>query len=143
MILHSLFYCSLANKNISSDDILNILKCARTNNEKIGVTGILLYWEKTNQFLQILEGEENAVFNLYDKISKDNRHSLSKIIYQENIQERGFKDWSMAFKNIGDIETSNLDGFSNFSTLDFTSERTNMKASIAINLIQSFKSLLP
>ena len=143
MILHSLFYCSLANKNISSDDILNILKCSRTNNEKIGVTGILLYWEKTNQFLQILEGEENAVFNLYDKISKDNRHSLSKIIYQENIQERGFKDWSMAFKNIGDIETSNLDGFSSFSTLDFTSERTNMKASIAINLIQSFKSLLP
>ena len=110
---------------------------------KIGITGILLYWEKTNQFLQVLEGEKNIVFNLYDKISKDTRHSLSKIIYQEDIKERGFKDWSMAFKNIDEIDTSSLDGFSNFSTLDFTTERTNIKASIAINLIQSFKSLLP
>ena len=143
MSLHNLFYCSLASKNILSGDILNILKCSRQNNIKVGVTGILLYWEKTNQFLQVLEGEENIVFNLYDKISKDNRHSLSKIIYQEDIQERGFKDWSMAFKNIDEIETSCLDGFSNFSTLDFTTERTNIKASIAINLIQSFKGLLP
>ena len=143
MSLHSLFYCSLAKKNISSDDILNILKCSRQNNENISVTGILLYWEKTNQFLQVLEGEENIVSNLYDKISKDNRHSLSKIIYQEDIQARGFKVWNMAFKNIGEIDTSNLDGFSEFSTLDFTSERTNMRASIAIKLIQSFKSLLP
>jgi hypothetical protein len=138
-----LFYCSLAKKDISSNDVLSILKCSRQNNEKIGVTGILLYWEKTNQFLQILEGEKNIVSNLYDKISKDNRHSLSKVIYQEDIQARGFKGWSMAFKNIGEIDTSNLDGFSEFSTLDFTTERTNMRSSIAIKLIQSFKSLLP
>ena len=143
MALHNLFYCSLASKNILSGDILNILKCSRQNNVKIGVTGILLYWEKTNQFLQVLEGEKNIVFNLYDKISKDTRHSLSKIIYQEDIKERGFKDWSMAFKSIDEIDTSSLDGFSNFSTLDFTTERTNIKASITINLIHSFKSLLP
>ena len=143
MALHNLFYCSLASKNILSGDILNILKYSRQNNVKIGITGILLYWEKTNQFLQVLEGEKNIVFNLYDKISKDARHSLSKIIYQEDIKERGFKDWSMAFKNIDEIDTSSLDGFSNFSTLDFTTERTNIKASVAINLIQSFKSLLP
>ncbi len=49
----------------------------------------------------------------------------------------------MAFKNIGEIDTSGLDGFSNFSILGFTTERTNIKDSIAINLIQSFKSLLP
>ena len=93
---------------------MSILKCSRQNNEKIGVTGILLYWEKTNQFLQILEGEQNIVSNLYDKISKDNRHSLSKVIYQEDIQARGFKGWSMAFKNIVKLTHPILMGFRNF-----------------------------
>ena len=79
-----------------------------------------------------LRGRKNIAFNLYDKVGKDNRQSLSKIIYQEDIKERGFKDWSMAFKNIDEIDTSS-----------FPTERTNIKASIAINLIQSFKSLLP
>jgi len=86
--LHNLFYCSLAREDISKDDILNILKCSRKNNEKIEVTGILLYWKKTNQFLQLLEGEESVILNLYYKTCKDTRHSLSKIIYQEHIVER-------------------------------------------------------
>ena len=64
MALHNLFYCSLASKNILSGDILNILKRSRQNNVKIGITGILLYWEKTNQFLQVLEGEKNIVQSL-------------------------------------------------------------------------------
>jgi hypothetical protein len=141
--LHNLFYCSLAKKNISKEDILDILKCSRRNNEKIKITGILVYWKKTNQFLQLLEGEENVISNLYDKICMDNRHSLSKIIYQESILERGFKGWSMAFKSIDEIETSDIDGFSEFLKLGFTNERTKVRPSIAINLIQSFKNLLP
>ncbi len=143
MSLHNLFYCSLAEKDISKDDILNILSWSRQYNKKNDVTGILLYWKKTNQFMQVLEGEENILLNLYDKICKDTRHSLIKIIYQEGIIERGFKDWTMAFQSIDEIDTSSLDGFSEFSKLDFTTERTNISPSIAINLIQSFKSYLP
>jgi hypothetical protein len=138
-----LFYCSLAKKDISKDDILSILSWSRQYNKKNDITGILLYWKKTNQFMQVLEGKENILLNLYDKICKDNRHSLIKIIYQEGIMERGFKDWTMAFQGIDEIDTSSLDGFSEFSKLDFTTERTNISPSIAINLIQSFKSFLP
>jgi hypothetical protein len=143
MSLHNLFYCSLAKEDISKDDILNILKCSRDNNKKIEVTGILLYWKKTNQFLQLLEGEKNVISNLYDKICKDNRHSLSKIIYQEDIIERGFMSWNMAFKNIDEIDTSGIDGFSEFLKLGFTNERTKVSPSKAIHLIQSFKRFLP
>ena len=143
MTLHSLFYCSLAKEDISKDDILNILQCSRRNNEKIEVTGILLYWKKTNQFLQLLEGEENVILDLYDKICKDTRHSLSKIVYQEDILERGFEGWTMAFKGIDEINTSGIDGFSEISKMDFTNERTEVSPSIAIKLIKSFKSFLP
>ena len=143
MPLHNLFYCSLAEKDISKDDILAILNWSRQYNEKNEVTGILLYWKKTNQFMQVLEGEENVILNLFDKISKDTRHSLLQIIYQEDIIARGFKSWTMAFQDIDEIDTSGLDGFSEFSKLDFTTERSNISPSIAINLIQSFKLFLP
>ena len=143
MPLHNLFYCSLAEKDISKGDILDILNWSRQYNEKNEVTGILLYWKKTNQFMQVLEGEENVILNLYDRISKDTRHSLLKMIYQEDIIERGFKSWTMAFQDIDEIDTSGLDGFSEFSKLDFTTERSNISPSIAINLIQSFKNFLP
>ena len=143
MPLHNLFYCSLAEKDISKDDILAILNWSRQYNEKNEVTGILLYWKKTNQFMQVLEGEENVILNLFDKISKDTRHSLLKIIYQEDIMVRGFKGWTMAFQDIDGIDTSGLDGFSEFSKLDFTTELTNISPSIAINLIRSFKRFLP
>jgi hypothetical protein len=51
---------------------------------------------------------------------------------------RGFKDWAMAFKDIDEIDTSGLEGFSEYSKIDFTIERTKVSPSIAINLIQSF-----
>ena len=143
MSLNNLFYCSLAKKDISKDDILNILSWSRQYNKKNDVTGILLYWKKTNQFMQVLEGEEKIILNLYDKICKDTRHSLLKIIYQEDIIARGFKAWTMAFQAIDETHTSGLDGFSEILKLDFTTERTNISPSIAINLIQSFKSFLP
>jgi hypothetical protein len=136
--LHNLFYCSLA-----KEDILDILKYSKRNNEKIEIRGILIYWKRNNQFLQLLEGEENVILNLYDKICMDDHHSLSRIIYQENILERGFKNWTMAFKNIDELEASGIDGFSKFSKLGFTNERTKISPSIAIKLMQSFKKLMP
>jgi hypothetical protein len=93
--------------------------------------------------MQVLEGEEKIILNLFDKICKDTRHSLLKIIYQEDIIARGFKGWTMAFQAVDEIHTSGLDGFSEFLKLDFTTERTNISASKAINLIQSFRNFLP
>ena len=49
----------------------------------------------------------------------------------------------MAFKNIDEIDTSGIDGFSEISKLGFTNERTKVSPSIAINLLQSFKNSLP
>jgi hypothetical protein len=129
--------------NISKGDILSILHWSRQYNEKNKITGILLYWKKTNQFMQVLEGEENIILNLFDKICKDTRHSSLKIIYQDDIIARGFKGWTMAFQDIDEIDTSGLDGFSEFLKLDFTTERTNISNTIAINLIRSFRSFLP
>ncbi|MCA9483732.1 MAG: BLUF domain-containing protein [Nitrospina sp.] len=141
--MHELFYCSYAAPGINKDDILEILEASRKNNEQLGITGILLYWEKTNEFLQVLEGDREALFELYEKIVQDSRHSLVRLVYHGEIQERGFKNWSMAFQNFDAIDRSKIEGYSNFSTLGFTDERTPIEASAAISLIQTFRDVLP
>ncbi|MFZ1767471.1 MAG: BLUF domain-containing protein, partial [Candidatus Nitrotoga sp.] len=88
-----LTYASTANKEWSSDELLELLKQARTNNGAKNITGMLLYSKGT--FFQVLEGEEAAVENLYRTIEKDPRHKNCTLIEKLNITERAFTYWSM------------------------------------------------
>jgi hypothetical protein len=65
----------------------------------------------------------------------DNRFSILKIIYQEKFLERGFKGWTMEFKSIDEIDTSDIDGILKFSKISFTNEKIKVSHSIAINRI--------
>jgi len=70
--LHTICYVSTAVKYISKDDLTDILHHSRKNNAKVDITGILLFGK--NRFLQILEGDENALEKLYENIRLDERH---------------------------------------------------------------------
>ena len=141
--MHELFYVSDAQKGISKDDILDILEVSRRDNKKLNITGLLIYWKETNQFMQVLEGDKEDIFTLFnDKICKDSRHSSVRLIYSGEIETRGFKGWSMAFKELDGIDTSKLDGFSEFAQSGFTDELA-INTSVTVRLIQSFQSVLP
>ena len=45
----------------------------------------------------MLEGEEEEVYNLHNRIKKDKRHSNITVVFKEEIKERKFAQWSMAF----------------------------------------------
>jgi hypothetical protein len=93
-----LTYASTASQEWSPEDLLKLLKQARTNNGAKNITGILLYSNGT--FFQVLEGEEAAVENLFRTIEKDPRHKNCTIIERLNITERAFQYWSMGFEKI-------------------------------------------
>ena len=57
------------------------------------ITGILVYWARTRQFMQVLEGSEKAIFDLYEDIKKDDRHKCLKLIYSGETPERYFSNW--------------------------------------------------
>jgi hypothetical protein len=59
---------------------------------------MLLYQNGT--FMQMLEGEKQPVLNLYDKITKDDRHTGIHTVLEGDIEERNFEDWSMGFFNM-------------------------------------------
>lgn len=105
-MLFELIYRSEANPDVSKDDLKNILKAARDFNSQNGFTGCLLY--NNNQFVQVLEGEFNALNKLYVKIRKDNRHHKVVTLHMQEIEARAYPDWTMAFKSLEDEDMQNI-----------------------------------
>lgn len=113
-----LTYASTATQEWSPEDLLELLKQARTNNGAKNITGILLYSKGT--FFQVLEGEEATVENVYSLIEKDPRHKNCTLIEKLNITERAFPYWSMGFEKIDPKELRKMEGLNNFFENDFT-----------------------
>lgn len=87
--LSQLAYCSASVYKITPPSIIeDILTEAREFNKNNDITGILLY--KDSAYFQILEGETTVLEHLIFRISKDYRHKLVTILYNEEIQERDF-----------------------------------------------------
>lgn len=96
--MFELVYNSIANPNLTAEDITNILNTSRDFNSKNSVTGCLLY--HNNQFLQILEGDKKVVQDLYISIKRDKRHSNVNLLAEGGKKERMFSGWSMAFQEL-------------------------------------------
>ncbi len=73
----------------------DILAASQRNNEKAGITGALLF--DTLWFIQILEGEREAVSAALMRIAKDERHDALTIMDCRPAEKRLFGDWSMGF----------------------------------------------
>ncbi len=86
-----------------------ILQSARRNNQALGITGLLLYID--GGFLQVLEGEEEAVHRIYTRIRADNRHWETRLMLDREAP-RAFGDWSMGFEHLtgDDPETAGMFG---------------------------------
>ena len=110
--MHSLVYTSEETWRMSRQDLLLILSQSRKNNEAWGITGLLVY--HAGRFLQVLEGSEDNVMDLYKNINDDSRNKNVTTILNDEVSERNFPDWTMAFVSISEEEKNNIRGFSKF-----------------------------
>ena len=68
--MHRIVYLSFATDDFQHEkDIDSILAKARSFNIEKGITGMLIYKDKS--FLQLLEGNEEDIQDLYKKIKND------------------------------------------------------------------------
>ena len=100
--MYFILYTSDISEECSDKDIDNILTVSRRNNPSNLVTGLLIY--KNPGFLQYLEGPEQAVKVLYEKIKKDKRHTSIETIKDGEIDARVFPDWEMGFAGHDDLQ---------------------------------------
>lgn len=116
----SLIYVSSSVTLLNTQELFDILRNARANNQKLDITGMLLY--KGGNFMQVLEGAEESVKKLYAAIEKDPRHKGMTMLSEEKITERQFSKWEMAFQNLDEIPTQNEAGYSQFLHDEFTAD---------------------
>jgi hypothetical protein len=102
-MIFQICYLSYATDNFDKD-IKDILAKSRENNQKNGITGMLVY--RDEMFIQVLEGFFKAIQDLYGKIAMDLRHSNLSLVIKQEVPERVFADWSMGYKDIGKLNLS-------------------------------------
>ena len=98
MALHTIIYVSSSVRMMQTDELDELLEQAMSCNAGHGITGMLLY--RDGNFMQTLEGDKNAVHELYARIVKDKRHQGLIQLLDEPLASRQFADWSMGFEHI-------------------------------------------
>ena len=105
-------YASVAAQPFTNLELAELLRQSRAANERIGVTGMLLY--SSGNFFQVLEGDPATVDELFKKLSRDKRHRQLTMIVREPIARRSFADWSMGFSNVTPEECARVEGLNDF-----------------------------
>jgi hypothetical protein len=104
-----LIYVSTAVGSMQQDDLLEILKVSRKNNQQKNITGMLLYADGT--FVQVLEGESEAIAETYRAIMADERHKGIIKVADGALYRRNFGEWAMGFKAANADELAEFEGF--------------------------------
>ena len=97
-----LVYISEASHPFSLSELQDLLTQARLKNASLDITGLLLYSEESQRFIQVLEGDEYEVNRIYDAIVDDPRHTNVRLLGSNKITRRDFSDWRMGFSLIDD-----------------------------------------
>jgi len=130
-------YISSETRPILKDDLDDILSKSRKNNIDLGITGMLLYGNKT--FIQILEGEERSVNDLLSKIKKDPRHRDFKLVAKKEVNQRKYSEWSMGFKEVSGEDFKSIKGANNLDQKDFNTTYLVSHANIIDSLMEHYR----
>jgi hypothetical protein len=102
-------YLSQAVRPLSDQDLQDMLHQCRRDNEQRQITGVLFY--SHGKIAQLIEGPPEVLEPLFEKISRDGRHSHVRKLVDKSIAARSFSDWSMAFYPLEPSGFEALEGF--------------------------------
>jgi hypothetical protein len=107
MELAYLIYKSTPKDSLTEKDLVEIAEQSKDNNIDNDLTGLLIYG--SNEFVQILEGPEQAIETLYTKLLADKRHSNVTLVNRGMLERRYFPTWSMGFRSVSADEIQRID----------------------------------
>lgn len=107
--MRSLVYVSTAQVEFDDEALQALLVHARAKNAALDVTGMLLY--RDGQFIQMLEGPDAQVHDVFDRIAADARHADVRVLVDAPIAQRAFADWTMGFEPITTPDGPPPEGF--------------------------------
>ncbi|RZL31850.1 MAG: BLUF domain-containing protein, partial [Rubrivivax sp.] len=81
---YQMIYSSASTTPMQSEDLDDLLAQAQQKNAAAGITGALVYVDGC--FLQVLEGPEEPVQRLMDRIRRDPRHETVTVLQAQHIE---------------------------------------------------------
>jgi hypothetical protein len=123
--MYFLIYSSYAVPGFKEDDLKLMLIQAREKNKEHRVTGMLLYFD--GKFLQLIEGEQQIIKQLYQNILNDQRHTKVTLLKDGEIDVPFFADWSMSYKSVLSHELANEEGFKDLNSPNTLNKHSALK----------------
>ena len=134
-----LCYVSTAASLMTREGLTDILETSRRKNVQRGITGMLVY--KDMSFLQILEGNEGDVQEIYHRILEDPRHRRIKILFENEVMHREFGEWAMGFYQPHADEFEFMPNYSDFMQSGQISRSLFEDQSRARGILHHFRKL--
>ena len=131
-------YISSESYKLSSDDLLAILGKCNKNNQRLGLTGMLIYGNGT--FIQSVEGDEKIVKNTISKISSDTRHKDFKVLSEEIAEKRLYDEFNMGFERLTEDSISNITSLKSLSLKQLNSQFLSKNTQVVEDLLQRHRS---
>ena len=135
-MIFQLVYISSVRPDSSTIEVFEEIAHYRAKNTRLGVTGMLLVSQ--GAFMQVLEGEEAAVRQLYATIRADPRHEHAHTLATLVIPAREFSDWAMGFADLDTQEVSLVLAEQPFLHLPAHDEPASWKTSVAKSMLATF-----
>ena len=132
----TLTYTSSATDLMSVTQLVELIEQIRPKNERLGVTGLLLY--SGGNVIQTLEGTSDAVYQVFDAIRADARHGDVRVVDRRYVGDRSFATWSMGFRNVSAREIADLQDFNDFARQSVGHDLVDHAAS-AFELLGTFR----
>ena len=92
-LIGCLTYQSRASAPPSDEELNDLVARARSRNQSVGVTGMLLY--EGGRFLQTLEGPPEGLSSVWRSIQRDERHTDIEVLTEHYVEARLFSDWDL------------------------------------------------
>jgi len=134
--MYRIVYVSSASKYFSIDEIDTMLELARDKNARAGITGMLLY--KDGNFMQCLEGEEDAVTRLANTIKSDARHTGFLVLMQGPAERRLFPNTPMGFHDLEADPPTNHPGYTDFIDSPLTRSTFSLDPNRCLHFLRLF-----
>jgi len=97
---------------------------------------MLLY--SNGNFLQVLEGDQDAVQETFTRICRDTRHHNTILLTEEDVTDRHFANWSMGFKHLGPEHVASFPNYAPFFHYGFDASAIKAKPGVALEMLKLF-----
>lgn len=96
MSLRQIAYVSVATAPLAPEEVRDLVSCARRNNVRDNVTGLLLVGRCG--FVQVLEGPPSAMVRLFERLEDDPRHYGMVRLHEADVALRAFAECPLALR---------------------------------------------